>query len=295
MPLSSMTGFARTQGAYDNYTWAWEIRSVNGRGLDVRSRLPAGFDALEQEVRAAVSKRIKRGNLQASLKLSSSGAPAQLTVNEDVLAQVLKALGKVGKQAKAAPPTADGILSIRGVTELVEPEQSEEERQAFQKALLDSFREALDALVGARASEGRAMAATLSDHLARIEGLTKEAENCASLDPEAIRDRLRKRVEELLDDTSVVSEERLAQEVALLAVKSSVREELDRLYAHIAAAHELLAVDEPTGRKLDFLIQEFNREANTVCSKASDLELTRIGLDLKAVIDDVREQVQNIE
>ena len=295
MPLSSMTGFARHDGNLGPYSWTWEVKSVNGKSLDVRCRMPPGFDALEPEVRRRVNECFRRGNFQVGLTLKRAVAAADLALNEPILRRVLDLMQALRKEEAFAPPTLDGVLALKGILEITEPEESDEERAAREAAMLAGFGAALGALEATRRAEGARLASLVESALTRLEALRHAAETSAAAQPEAQRARLRAAVAELLGAGAALSEDRLAQEVALLLVKGDVREELDRLAAHIEAARELIDSDEPVGRRLDFLMQELNREANTLCSKAADVELTRIGLDLKAVIDQVREQVQNVE
>ncbi|WP_428409703.1 YicC/YloC family endoribonuclease [Hyphococcus sp.] len=291
--LSSMTGFARVEGVHEGWRFIWEVRSVNGRGLEWRTRLPAGFDALDPEMRKLAKARLARGTLNITLTLNRDGGTAGYTINEAMLGDVIAMVDKIRLQTECAPPRPDGLLALRGVIEQAEEEMGEEERAALMAALLKSFAEALDGLAAARRTEGEAMGAVLAGHFDTIEKLTADAAANAAAMPAAIRDRIAGQLKELLD--GAVPEDRLAQEASLLAIKADVREELDRLSSHIGAGRALLEKDGAVGRDLDFLTQEFNREANTLCSKAQDMELKRIGLDLKRVIDQVREQVQNIE
>ncbi|PCI41070.1 MAG: YicC family protein [Rhodospirillaceae bacterium] len=296
MTISSMTGFSRAAGNSEACVWAWEAKSVNGKGLDVRVRVPRGFDGLESAARDRVTKRFRRGNISLSLDLTWSQPQTGVAVNEDVLAQVLKAVAKVQDACPSAtPPTADGLLGLRGVLEQVELQASAADLDVLQSQVLESLDQALEQLSEDRGAEGQRLGGVLHDQLAEIEILSEQAAGLASLFPEAIRQRLKSQVELLTQDIEAVNPERLAQEAALLMVKADVREELDRLSAHIEAARDLLGQNEPVGRRLDFLCQEFNRETNTLCSKSTDTQLTRIGLDLKAVIEQFREQVQNIE
>lgn len=296
MALASMTGFSRAEGSFNGLSWAWELRSVNGRGLDVRCRLPAGMEALDQKVRARLGERLKRGNVQVALQWAREAGVAELRLNEKALAQVIAALEAARMRLPhAQAPRLDGLLSIRGVLEPAEPAESEADREAREAALLESFEAALDALVAARQAEGAKLEAVLAAHIDRIETLTGAAAANAEAQPQALRERLRAQVAELLQGSNALSEERLAQEAALLAVKSDMREEIDRLRAHVAAARAHLAEEGPVGRRLDFLTQEFHREANTLCAKSPGLDVTRIGLDLKATVDQFREQVQNVE
>jgi uncharacterized protein (TIGR00255 family) len=291
-----MTGFARVEGALDGARWHWELRSVNGKGLDLRLRLPSGFDALEPKLKAIAQSAMKRGNVQANLQLTRENAANVPRLNEDVLKGVLAAVSRLrDHQIYLSDSTAEGILSLKGVMEMGEAEETEEARAALEEALAASFAEAVKALASARDEEGAKLGALLEGQVARIEELTGEAAASPAASAEAMRERLKRQVEELLGASPSLNEERLAQEAALLATKADVREELDRLGAHVEQARDLLASDEPVGRRLDFLTQEFNREANTLCSKAADVALTRIGLELKTVIDQLREQVQNVE
>lgn len=291
-----MTGFARADGALPACTWGWEAKSVNGKGLDVRLRLPRGFDALEAPVRERVAKRFKRGNISLNLDLAWTRPLTQVRVNDEVLEQVLAAVDTVkAARPDAQAPGIDGILALRGVLEQIDDEPSAEERERMQGDLLAGLEQALDQLTDGREAEGQRLGGVLHDQLADIETLCEQAGELAALAPDAIRKRLVEQVEALTADISALDPDRLAQEAAIIMTKADVREELDRLAAHIAAARDLLGEAEPVGRRLDFLCQEFNREANTLCSKSSDTELTRIGLDLKAVIEQFREQVQNIE
>jgi uncharacterized protein (TIGR00255 family) len=294
--VNSMTGYARTQGQDESIAWTWEIKSVNGRGLEIRARLPSGFEYLELTVRDAVQKRFKRGNLSFSLNVDRLKKDAVLAINETVLGQYVEVACRWHEKVPGlALPRIDGLLALKGVLEAGEEEVAPELAEQRTKAILESFQQALDAMIAMRAGEGRRLAEVLLEQLKEIGELTSSAESLASFDPEVIKERLRSQVAVLLDAVPALSEERLAQEAALLASKADVREELDRLKSHLSAAHEMVISGEAVGRKLDFLCQEFNREANTLCSKANDIELTRIGLALKAIIEQFREQVQNIE
>lgn len=292
--ISSMTGFARVDGAHGDRRWTWELKSVNGRGLELRARMPQGFDGLEPSLRKALQSVLKRGSVNASLSLVSESAESAYKVNDKALAVAIAAVEQVRSSIKCDLPRAEGILALRGVMEPADADESDEARAALHDAIMKSFSEAAKALGVARAKEGAAMSAVLSAQLDEVEKLTKSATASAATTPETLRARIAAQLEELLAGASV-PEERLAQEAALLAVKADIREELDRLTSHVAAGRALLKEKGPVGRQLDFLTQEFNREANTLCSKASDMTLKRVGLDLKKVIDQMREQVQNIE
>ncbi|HJZ45459.1 MAG TPA: YicC/YloC family endoribonuclease [Hyphomicrobiaceae bacterium] len=295
MTTKSMTGFARADGSTGPIAWHWELRSVNGRGLDLRLRLPPGFEGLEPRIRETVGKRISRGSLAVNLNVKRGDGATQIQLNEAALGQVLDALERLRKTTGAAPPQAEALLGIKGVLEVVEKEESEEELQARAEAMLTGLGEALDAMVRARETEGGRLRTIILDQLAAIERLVSAIATAPARTPEAIRRRLTEQLARLLDTGTSLDENRLYQEAAMLATRADVEEELQRLGAHVAAARELLDSGEPAGRRLDFLAQEFNREANTLCSKASDPEMTRAGLELKAVIDQMREQVQNIE
>jgi uncharacterized protein (TIGR00255 family) len=295
MTIKSMTGFARSDGATGPIGWHWEVRSVNGRGLDMRLRLPPGYEALEVRIREAVGKRVVRGNLTINLNVRRSEGETRIRLNESALVQVLAALDSLKTRIETAPPRAEALLGIKGVLEVVEPEESDAETQARTAAMLAGLAEALDSMVRAREAEGRHLGAIVLDQVAAIERLVAAVAASPSRSPEAIRQRLKEQLGRLLETGVSLDEGRLYQEAAMLATRADVEEELKRLGAHIAGARELLASREPAGRRLDFLAQEFNREANTLCSKSSDPETTRAGLELKAVIDQMREQVQNIE
>ncbi|MBN9017143.1 MAG: YicC family protein [Rhizobiales bacterium] len=295
MTLMSMTGFARAAGAGFGYRWAWELRSVNGKGLDVRLRLPPGQDHLDQPARERIGGRLHRGSLQASLSLQREASATKLKVNEDLLASLLDLMRRVGGEIAAAPPTLDGILAIRGVVETVDAEDDPEAVAAVSARILDDLDIALAELIVARAREGAQLGAILGARLDEVDRLRAAAETAPARTPEAIRARLAEQVANLLGASPALDPDRLYQEAALLATRADIREELDRLEAHVGAARALLAEGGAVGRKLDFLAQEFNRETNTLCSKANDRSLTAIGLELKAAVDQLREQVQNLE
>ncbi len=295
MTLKSMTGFARADGAMGGARWHWEVRSVNGRGLDIRLRVPAGYDGLEPRVRDAVAKRITRGNVSLTLTLQRDVEGAELKVNEAALASVLLAIERLREKGDFKKPRPEGVLALRGVLDVADATETEADVAARSGAMLADLDKALLALVAARGEEGARLSALLTEQLARIEAIVATVEASPARKEEAIRARLAEQVRRLLDASSSLDADRLHQEAALLATRADIAEELARLTAHVAAARALIATREPVGRKLDFLAQEFNREANTLCSKAVDVEITRAGLELKAVIDQFREQVQNIE
>lgn len=298
MTIASMTGYARAEGRDDQASWLWEAKSVNGKGLDLRCRLPHGLDGVEVAARDAVTRKLKRGNVQLSLTLTMAEQGPGLRVNKDLLTQLVALVDEMGpSHQNIAPARWDGLLSVKGVLEpaAVDEADADEARATREAAIKADLETVLDALAAMRLAEGARIQAVLLEQLDQVSDLAERAGATAALRPEAVRERLRQQVAAVLEAAPSLAEDRIAQEVALLAVKADVREELDRLRAHVAAARELIGGGGAVGRKLDFLSQEFNREANTLCSKSSDVELTRIGLDLKAVIDQFREQVQNIE
>ena len=295
MSIVSMTGFAESAGSHEGLRWRWEAKSVNGRGLDLRLRTPPGFDALEQPARMLASERFRRGNLQVSLTVEAQDSARGLKVDPVALASAVKLAREIASETGLAPARIDGILALKGVIVQEEMVALDPVVRAHRDAeILRSLAMAFDALARARAGEGAKLAQLLSAQVGEIERLVGEAESLSAAQPQALRQRLAAQMQELLSG-SPLSEDRLAQEIALLATRADVREEMDRLKAHIQDARALLASGEAVGRKLDFLSQEFNREANTLCSKSSDIALTRIGLALKAVIDQFREQAQNVE
>jgi uncharacterized protein (TIGR00255 family) len=295
MTIKSMTGFARADGVVGPVGWHWELRSVNGRGLDIRLRVPPGFESLEPRIREAVARHITRGNLTINLNVKRSHGQAEIRLNEIALRQVLAAVERLRLAAPVGQPSPEALLNVRGVLELVEPEESEVETAQRTEAMLASLESALDGMVRARTEEGGHLSEIVVRQLAEIERLAATVESSPARAPAAIRQRLKEQVGRLIETGASLDETRLYQEAALLAARADVEEELKRLTAHVAAARALLDSREPAGRRLDFLAQEFNREANTLCSKAWDGEITRAGLELKAVIDQMREQVQNIE
>jgi len=294
-PLLSMTGYGRSHGGLPGVNFVVELKSVNGRGLDMRLRLAPGFDSLEPEIRRRIGKAVSRGSLTVSLNVDREGEGGRVVVNHQALEAVLEGFQWLETRVDAQRPTLDGIMALKGVLEQHEMPLSADEEEALAGTILGAFDEAIAALVSARADEGGRIAAILSERIDEIAALTKAAEQHPGRSRDAIQARLRLQIAELTEASPTLSEERLAQEAMLLATKADIREELDRLGAHIAAARVLLTGGGPVGRKLDFLSQEFNREANTLCSKSNDVALTAIGLDLKAVIDQLREQIQNIE
>jgi uncharacterized protein (TIGR00255 family) len=296
--IVSMTGFAVRKGQGAGAAWQWEVRSVNGKGLDLRLRLPEWIDGLEPLVRAELARRVQRGNVSLTLKLVRDTGADALRVNRAVLASVLSGLAEVTEAAAMRglvldAPSAAEVLGLRGV--LDQAVADEDDTAPLRSALMTDLLPLLDAFAAARSAEGAALAGILAAQIDLIAALTADAAAEAALRREAMGQSLRDAVTRVLANAAAVDETRLAQELALIAVKADVTEEIDRLTAHVEAARALLADAGPVGRRFDFLTQEFNREANTLCSKAQSIALTRIGLDLKTVIDQMREQVQNVE
>ncbi|HEY1935226.1 MAG TPA: YicC/YloC family endoribonuclease [Acetobacteraceae bacterium] len=292
--LASMTGFARTEGSAGGLVWAWELRSVNGRGLDLRFRLPPGWDALEPAFREPAGKSLKRGNVTASLTVKRE-SEARLTLDSAALEQALAVVMDLHQRMPGSPvPRAEALLSLPGVLRAAAADPAEE-RAAASGPVQAGFVEAVGGLIASRQAEGARLATTLNGLLDEIATLRTRAAKEAADQPAAQRARVMENLTALLREAPSLPQERIAQEVALLAARSDVREELDRLDSHIAAAHALMAEAVNVGRRLDFLMQEFNREANTLCSKSASAALTATGLKLKAVIEQLREQVQNIE
>jgi uncharacterized protein (TIGR00255 family) len=295
MALSSMTGFARSHGASGPYTFEWELKSVNAKGFDLRVRLPQGFDELEAHAKKRAGEVLSRGTVYANLNVKRANAAASVRINEDVLNAVLKIVGQLSGKVDAVAPSIDGLLSIKGVIEIAEPESDEEEDKAARVAVAAAFDKALAELVEMRKREGASLGQILSQRVDEIEVLAKKAEASPGRKPEAIKARLAEQVATLLDASDRFDPDRLTQEALLIATKADIREELDRIASHVAQARELIGKGGPIGRKLDFLAQEFHREVNTCCSKSNDIELTNTGLAMKNVVEQFREQVQNLE
>ncbi len=294
--LASMTGYARAGGQAEGLSFTIEMKSVNGRGLDLRLRLPNGMDRLEPELRKLLGGPLTRGSVTVNINVQSAVTGGELVLNEQALDTVLGALQSIGKKIEADRPRLDGILALKGVLESRDTALTEIQEAAFDAAVLDAAGHCLADLVAARRSEGEVLAQIITDHLAEIERLTAAAEAHPARSREAILAKLADQVAALSESgANGLSEDRLNQEALLLATKADIREELDRLTAHVKAARDLMATGGAIGRKLDFLSQEFNREANTLCSKSNAVDLTAIGLDLKSVIDQLREQIQNLE
>jgi uncharacterized protein (TIGR00255 family) len=295
MTLKSMTGFGRSDGNHGPLSWAWEVRTVNGRGLDVRLRLPPGFEALEPKVRELTALTLVRGSVNVNLTVSRTDGGTEIRLNERVLTQVLAAIDIVRAKTGAPAPTVEGLLSLRGVLEIAETKDSEADIEARSAVLLAGYAKALVGVDTTRSEEGARLARALAAQIGDIERLTAEVSASASRTPDAIRRRLADNLARIMEAGSSLDPARLHQEAAILATKADVEEELERLRGHVISARDILTGLEPAGRRLDFLTQEFNREANTLCSKANAPDVTQKGLELKAIIDQMREQVQNIE
>ncbi len=296
MTLASMTGFARSSGVDAPYRWAWEVKTVNAKGLDLRLRLPSGFDAIEASARAKLGAALARGTCYATLAIQRDAAPAAVRINRAVLAALVAALQDVPFDPhKIRPASLDGLLAVRGVVEVFEAGEDEAALAAAQAAALGGLDTAIAALVAMRRGEGAALQAVLSERLAQIARLTAAADHAPARGADAIRARLHHTIALLTGGASPLDPQRLHQEAVLLAAKADIREEIDRLHAHTKATRALLAEGGAVGRRLDFLAQEFSREANTLCAKSNDAGLTAIGLDLKTQVEQLREQVQNVE
>ena len=296
MPLISMTGFADARGLHGTLRWRWETKSVNGRGLDLRFRAPLGYEGLESGARTLATERFKRGSFQIVLTAATDDAGRGFRVDPVALAEAVRLAKRVADETGLKPARVDGLLALKGV--VVQEENAaldDEARMARDAAMLESLTIAYDLLGRARANEGAKLEAVMLKQISEIERFTREARALAAQQPFILRERMMAQLKELISPGTSVPEERVAQEIAILASRADLSEELDRLTAHCQEARALIAAREPAGRKLDFLAQEFNREANTLCAKSSDIQLTHVGLALKAVIDQFREQVQNVE
>ncbi len=294
MTISSMTGFAREAGFCAPFHWHWELKTVNSKGLDLRLRLPAGFDSLDISARGAIAKALTRGACYANLAVTRDSPTVTARLNRDLLAHLMEAVSSLSRPDNIAPATLDGLLGLRGVIETAEADEDEAAFSGAQEAMLKGLEAALAQLTGMRRSEGSALSAFLAQRLDRIEALTQAADACPARQPEAVKEKLRNAVAQL-SEIGRFDETRLYQEAVLLAAKADIREELDRLYSHVAAARKLLGEGGPVGRRLDFLAQEFGRETNTLCAKSNDPALTALGLELKVEVEQLREQAQNIE
>ncbi len=295
MALSSMTGFARADGAAGPYAWAWELKSVNAKGLELRLRVPPGWDAVEIPARTRANEALSRGTVHANLSVGRQGVTPVVRINDAVLSALLATIRDIAPRIDASPPSLDGLLALKGVIDVSDPEEHEDERRAAQAAVLAGFVSALSGLAEMRQHEGDALGRLLLSRLDEIEALTARAEAAPGRRPEAIKARLAEQVAVLLGASGRFDADRLHQEAILIASKADVREELDRLTAHVAQARKLIHGGGAIGRRLDFLSQELNREANTLCAKSNDVDLTNLGLELKSVVEQFREQVQNLE
>ena len=295
MRVASMTGFSRTQGAVGPWSYAWELKSVNSKGLDIRLRLPPVFDSLEIKARQAITARLTRGAITVNLTAKRVDEAASVQINRLILDRLLSALAQTPLPENLRPASLDGLLALPGVIEVTQPQEDETLRNQVEADILSALEEALDALVAARHAEGEALRQILSLRLAHIRQLTQNADAHPARQADAIRARLIQNLAKLVENVEGLDQARLHQEAVLLAVKSDIREELDRLKAHVDSVNELLATGGPIGRRLDFLAQELGRESNTLCAKSNDPALTAIGLDLKIEVEQFREQVQNIE
>ncbi|MCP9630321.1 YicC family protein [Rhodopseudomonas palustris] len=295
MSLSSMTGFARSHGSSGAYSFEWELKSVNAKGFDFRLRIPQGWDDIEAELRKRAADALSRGTVYANLTVKRADAGSTVRINEEVLTSVLKVASELAGRVDAVAPSIDGLMAIKGVIEVSEPEADEAEDKAARSAVVASFAQALASLIEMRKREGATLGALLTQRLDEIESLAKKAEAAPGRKPEAIKARLAEQVAALLETSERFDADRLHQEAIMLATKADIREELDRIASHVAQAREMLSKGGAVGRRLDFLSQEFNREVNTCCSKSIDLELTNTGLAMKNVVEQFREQVQNLE
>ena len=295
MALSSMTGFARRHGTSGAYAWSWELKSVNAKGLDLRLRLPPGWDAVEIPVRNRAAEVLSRGTVYGTLSVERQGVAPIVRINEDVLAAALATIKSLAGRVDAAPPRLDGILSLKGVVEVIDEDEREEERRAAEAAVVAGFQATVAELAAMRRREGAALGDILTQRLSEIAALAARADAAPGRRPEAIKARIAEQIATLLDASARFDPDRLHQEAILIASKADIREELDRLTAHIGQVTQLLGQGGSIGRRLDFLAQELNREANTMCAKSNDVELTNIGLELKSVVEQFREQVQNLE
>jgi uncharacterized protein (TIGR00255 family) len=290
-----MTGFARGDGVCGDYGWTWELRSVNAKGFDLRLRMPSGWDAVEGPVRASSAQVLVRGTVHGTLSVAREGAAPVVRINEAVLAAVLATIESLAGRIDAAKPRLDGILSLKGVIEIIEPDEREEDRRAAEVAVIAGFQATVAELAVMRRHEGEVLQRVLRQRIGEIAALAARADAAPGRRPEAIKARMAEQVAMLLDASSRFDPDRLHQEAILIASKADIREEIDRLVSHVAQVERLIAGGGAIGRRLDFLAQELNREANTLCSKSNDVELTNIGLELKSVVEQFREQVQNLE
>lgn len=291
-----MTGFARSEGTTGRYRWSWELRSVNGKGLDARLRLPPGFEALEGETRRLLGERLTRGNVQVSLTVTPNESRMEAVLNEDALSALMALRERLGPAlVDPAPLRLDTLIGIRGLVDLREAEDGPAEIETRDREILSGLAAAVDALRRMREVEGATLGCVLMSHIDKIEALTRQVDDDPSRSPAEIARRLEVQISQILEAGPALDRDRLHAEVALLATKADLREELDRLKSHVAAARSLIAEGGPVGRKLDFIAQEFNRESNTICSKSNAVAVTAAGIELKVVVDQFREQLQNLE
>ena len=295
MALSSMTGFARGHGVCGSYAWAWELKSVNAKGLDLRLRLPSGWDAVEIPVRSRAAEVLTRGTVYGTLTVERQGVAPIVRINEPVLAAALATIRSLAGRVEAAPPRLDGILALKGVIEMIDEDEKEEDRRAAEAAVVAGFQQTVAELAAMRQREGAALSAILTQRLSEIAMLAARADAAPGRRAEAVKARIAEQVAMLLETSGRFDPDRLHQEAILIASKADIREELDRLTSHVAQVAHLIGQGGSIGRRLDFLAQELNREANTLCAKSNDVELTNIGLELKSVVEQFREQVQNLE
>jgi len=295
MALQSMTGFSRQEGQGLNANWVWELRSVNGKSLDLRFRLPTGFDSLETQFKKIAAKHIARGNVQIQLQIERDGGGSVPSFNEKAFDAALEIAERAAKRSHLPMPGIESLLAVKGVIELTEEEVDEETVAKRQDLIIADFEVAIAALAKARLQEGEAIARVLTDQVGRIDDLLTAIKSDPSRSAEAIAARLSEQIAQLVDPTNTVDLQRVHQEAAILAVKADLQEEIDRLDAHISSARALLTEEGAVGRKLDFLAQEFNRECNTICSKSNAPAVTKAGLEMKVIIDQFREQIQNLQ
>jgi uncharacterized protein (TIGR00255 family) len=293
--LTSMTGFARTEGHGDGANWSWELRSVNGKGLDMRVRMPPGWESLDPDLRAAISKTFQRGTIHVALDVVTDASRLRPVIDKALLKELWQDVAETSASFGLPPPRLESLLAIKGVIESGQDARTPAASSEHRDAMLASFHQALAALAAARAGEGAALQKLLLERVALVSQLVGQARGEPSRQPDAIRTRLRAQVMALVESSEALDPARLHQEAVLLAVKADVAEELDRLDSHVEQASALIAGAEPSGRRLDFLSQEMAREANTLCAKANHVAISRIGLDLKTLIEQFREQVQNVQ
>ncbi len=291
--VNSMTGFARIEGMKDDYRWVWEAKSVNSKGLDIRFRLPRGFDGVETVLRRTATKTISRGNLFVFLNLKKPQTEPILKINRHLLEQLILLAEEYG--GSKATVNVEQLLIKSGVVESAEDNEDQEIPDTYKRAILESYDDLMRGIASVRFQEGEELTKITIGHISEISSLTEEAARISRNLTIQYADTLREQIKEVLYDSDRVPEERLAQEIAFLAAKGDIREEIDRMLSHVTSANKLLACDGPIGRQLDFLCQEFNREANTICSKSNNIDLTNLGLSLKLTIERLREQTQNIE